>query len=380
MAVQFKVFKKTSQDGNISIYLGRRDYVDHVGSVDSVDGVLLVEPEALKGNKVYGQLVCSFRYGDENEQCANQKTEKSLHLHSEQIYPPTTKVTPTKLQERAMKKLGGNSYPFSFKMPVSAPPSMAITPRDGDEGKPCNVTYYVKAFIGKGEEDNSNKESLIQMTIRRIQYSPTKRERKPCTMVKKDFMLQPGEEDMRGKGKEDTPAVELEISLDKEMYYHGEKISVQISVRNQTNTTVSNIKATAVQCTDVTQFGDRTYRAIVDQKNSTKGCPVQPGTHLEKNLHLVPAVEMSKTRKGVALDGLIENVNAKLASSTLLVNPDDKDKFGMIVTYHVKVKVYMGKLGGELSAELPFVLMNPEPNLKAFMRADSQAKYEVEEE
>merc|ERR1711874_510855 len=163
------------------------------------------------------------------------------------------------------------------------------------------------------------------------------------------------------------------------MYLHGEKISVTVSVRNQTNTTVTNVKATAVQCTEVTQVKEQTYRAVVDQKNSTKMCPVQPGASLEKVIQLVPSVENSKSRKGVALDGLFENINAKLASSTLLVNPGDKDHFGMVVTYHVKVKIYLGQ-AGELSAELPFVLMTPEPNLKAFMRADSQAKYEVEEE
>ncbi|CAL4242311.1 unnamed protein product, partial [Meganyctiphanes norvegica] len=194
----------------------------------------------------------------------------------------------------------------------------------------------------------------------RIQYAPMKRDRKPCTIVKKDFMINPGELDLRGEGAKGVPQVELEMALDKEMYYHGEKISVHISVRNQTNNTVANIKATAVQCTDITMFGDRTYRAVVDQKTSTKGCPVLPGTSLEKNLHLIPTVEGAKSRRGVALDGPNENINAKLASTTLLVKPDDKDQFGMIITYHVKVKVYLGKLGGELSAELPFALMSPE--------------------
>lgn len=38
---------------------------------------------------------------------------------------------------------------------------------------------------------------------------------------------------------------------------------------------------------------------------------------------------------------------------------DQRDAFGMIVSYAVKVKLSLGALGGEISAELPFVLMHP---------------------
>ena len=36
MVVQFKVFKKASPNGKITLYMGRRDFVDHVSSVDPV--------------------------------------------------------------------------------------------------------------------------------------------------------------------------------------------------------------------------------------------------------------------------------------------------------------------------------------------------------
>lgn len=42
-----------------------------------------------------------------------------------------------------------------------------------------------------------------------------------------------------------------------------------------------------------------------------------------------------------------------------LAAPDQRDAFGIIVSYAVKVKLYLGALAGELSAELPFVLMHP---------------------
>lgn len=78
-----------------------------------------------------------------------------------------------------------------------------------------------------------------------------------------------------------------------------------------------------------------------------------------------------------------------------MASPDQRDAFGIIVSYAIKVKLYLGALGGELSAELPFVLMHPkvrkysfhftdeivvnfQPNAKGrLMQADSQADVEV---
>lgn len=45
--------------------------------------------------------------------------------------------------------------------------------------------------------------------------------------------------------------------------------------------------------------------------------------------------------------------------SSRLASPDPRDAFGIVVSYSVKVKLYLGALGGEMTAELPFVLMHP---------------------
>lgn len=36
----------------------------------------------------------------------------------------------------------------------------------------------------------------------------------------------------------------------------------------------------------------------------------------------------------------------------------------------------MGAIGGELTAELPFVLMHPKPNMKKIIKADTLAEVE----
>ncbi|EDL16395.1 arrestin, beta 1, isoform CRA_b [Mus musculus] len=42
-----RVFKKASPNGKLTVYLGKRDFVDHIDLVDPVDGVVLVDPDHL---------------------------------------------------------------------------------------------------------------------------------------------------------------------------------------------------------------------------------------------------------------------------------------------------------------------------------------------
>ena len=88
------------------------------------------------------------------------------------------------------------------------------------------------------------------MNIRRIQFAPSKQGKQPCTIVRKDFMLSPGQ-------------LELEVSLDKQLYYHGEKISTNIVIRNNSNKTVKKVKAAIQQSTDICLFSGGQFRCNV---------------------------------------------------------------------------------------------------------------------
>lgn len=56
MVVAVKVFKKTSPNGKVTVYLGKRDFLDHLDNVDPIDGIVVVDNEYLKGRKVYVQV------------------------------------------------------------------------------------------------------------------------------------------------------------------------------------------------------------------------------------------------------------------------------------------------------------------------------------
>ncbi len=40
------------------------------------------------------------------------------------------------------------------------------------------------------------------------------------------------------------------------------------------------------------------------------------------------------------------------------------------------MKLFLGAVGGELTAELPFVLMHPKPNMRKIIKADTLAEVE----
>lgn len=292
--------------------------------------------------------------------------QKELYLASEMIFPKEkSNPTLTKLQERLLKKLGPNAYPFTFTIQPSAPASITLQQGADEEGDPCGVQYFVKIFTGESESDRSHRRSTVTLGIRKVQYAPTKQGAQPCTVVRKDFMLSPGE-------------LELEVTLDKQLYHHGERIGVNICIRNNSNKVVKKIKAMVQQGVDVVLFQNGQYRNTVATMETSEGCPIQPGSSLQKVMYLMPVISSNKFRRGIALEGQFKHVDGNLASTTLLANPEQRDAFGIIVSYAVKVKLFLGALGGEVSAELPFVLMNPKPNTKGrLMQADSQADVET---
>lgn len=352
MVANFKVYKKCSPNGKLAVYLGKRDFIDYLSGTEPIDGVVLVNQDYVdSGRKVWCQLVCSFRYGREEDEVMGLNFQKDLYLTSEQIFPQVKKPESnlTKLQDRLLKKLGPNAIPFNFTFSQCTPSSVTLQSGPDETGEPCGVSYYVKVYCGETETDLTHKRSTVMMGIRKIQYAPTKQGRQPCTVVRKDFMLSPGE-------------LELEVTLDKQLYNHGETITINICVRNNSNKVVKKIKTLVQQGIDLVIFQNGQFRTVIDAVETQDGCPINPGSTLQKVFYLKPTLQSNKHRRGIALDGMMKREECELASSTLLTSPDVRDSFGIIVSYAAKVKLYLGALGGELTAELPFILMKSKPS------------------
>ena len=159
----------------------------------------------------------------------------------------------TPMQERLIKKLGGNAFPLTFQFPQQSPSSVTLQAGEDDQGKPLGVEYYIKCYVGDNEDEKSHKRSSVSLTIKKLQYAPptrgekcfheVKREifitqniysgrRLPSSLVSKGFTFSQGK-------------INLEATLDREIYYHGEKISANIIVTNNSRKTVKSIKWSA---------------------------------------------------------------------------------------------------------------------------------------
>ncbi|XP_037037572.1 beta-arrestin-1 isoform X2 [Bradysia coprophila] len=393
-----RVFKKSSSNGKITVYLGKRDFVDHITHVDPIDGVVLIDPEYVKDRKVFGHVLAAFRYGREDLDVLGLTFRKDLYLAQEQIYPQTSNDRPlTRLQERLIKKLGQHAFPFYFEVPPHCPASVSLQPAPGDTGKPCGVDYELKAFVGEHIDDKPHKRNSVRLAIRKIMYAPSKLGEQPSIEVSKEFMLKPNK-------------IHLEASLDKELYHHGETISVNVHIANNSNRTVKKIKVSVRQFADICLFSTAQYKCTVAEiesednpvgpgftqskvlivkpelrnnkdkrglaldgqlkhedtnlaSSTIEGSIVQPGFTLSKVFELTPLLANNKDKWGLALDGQLKHEDTNLASSTLIADPSQRENLGIIVQYKVKVKLCIGGplLPGDLVAELPFILMHPKP-------------------
>lgn len=115
------------------------------------DGIIVLDNEYLQEHrKVFGQVVCSFRYGREEDEVMGLNFQKELYLASEQLHPQPEKApakTTSKLQERLLKKLGPNAFPFTFNIQPSAPASVMLQQGHDEVGEPCGVQYFIKVNI-----------------------------------------------------------------------------------------------------------------------------------------------------------------------------------------------------------------------------------------
>ena len=78
----------------------------------------MVDPEYVKDRKVFAQVFAAFRYGREDLDVLGLSFRKDLFVATQQIFPPVKETHPplTKLQERLIRKLGANAYPFFFEV------------------------------------------------------------------------------------------------------------------------------------------------------------------------------------------------------------------------------------------------------------------------
>ncbi|XP_030648086.1 arrestin 3a, retinal (X-arrestin) [Chanos chanos] len=355
-----RVFKKTSGNGQMTLYLGKRDYVDHVDSVDTVEGVLKIDPADLGDRKVWIQLACAFRYGRDDLDVIGLSFRKDIWIKHVQMYPPADhKPKLTEMHDTLLKKAGDQAHPFTFEIPTNLPCSVTLQPGPDDSGKACGVDFEVKAYLAK-EADNPDekvdKKDTCRLVIRKIQFAPSQQGAGAKADICKNFMMS------------DKP-VHMEASLDKEIYYHGDPIPIKIKVKNETNKVVKKIKVTIDQTTDVVLYSaDKYTKNVLTEEFSET---VEANGSLDKTLSVTPLLANNKEKRGLALDGRLKDEDTNLASTTVIRPGMEKEVLGILVSYKLKVNLMVsggGLLGGltasDVTVELPLTLMHPKPQGK----------------
>lgn len=342
-----RVFKKSSPNCKVTVYLGKRDFVDHLDQVDAVDGVILVDPEYLKDRKVFVTLTCAFRYGREDLDVLGLSFRKDLYISTFQAFPPIAEERKpnSRLQERLLKKLGQHAHPFYFTIPQNLPCSVTLQPGPEDTGKACGVDFEIRAFCAKTIEEKIHKRNSVRLVIRKVQYAPEKPGPQPMVETTRSFLMS-------------DRSLHLEASLDKELYYHGEPISVNVHVTNNSTKTVKRVKISVRQYADICLFSTAQYKCPVAQVEADD--QVSSSSTFCKVYTLTPTLDKNREKRGLALDGKLKHEDTNLASSTIVKDVTNKEVLGILVSYRVKVKLVVSR-GGDVSVELPFVLMHPKP-------------------
>ena len=149
----------------------------------------------------------------------------------------------------------------------------------------------------------------------------------------------------------------LELSLDREQYFHGDQITAHVLVTNHSKKTVRSVKVSVVQHTEVTLVSGH-YSKTVASIELREGCPICPGSSYAKEFLLRPSAAENKDRRGIALDGMLKETDTMLATSTKNMS---SETIGIVISYVVRARLYMGAIGGDLHADVPFTLSRLEP-------------------
>uniref|UniRef100_A0A8C9ZT20 S-arrestin n=1 Tax=Sander lucioperca TaxID=283035 RepID=A0A8C9ZT20_SANLU len=339
----------------VGVYMGRRDFVDRVDSVDPVDGVIIIDPEALQRRKVFVTLSCTFRYGRDDMDVMGIAFRRELYMSTRQVYPPLQdleKGVHTKLQAKLLHKLGNNAYPFFFEFPDNLPCSVALQPGLKDVGKQCAVEFEIKAFSAESQDAKVRKRSTVKLLLRKVQYAPDSEG------------VQPSVETMTDK------QIHLKASLDKE-----------VGFGNVSAESCLFLSSSVDQIANVVLYSNDSYVKSVAIEEP--GDSVSPGATLQKVYKLLPLLANNAERKGIALDGKLKHEDTNLASTSIIKEGVLKEVMGIMVSYRVMVKLIVG---GEVGLEVPFKLMHPNPDtedelqFQEFKRCDLKGMIDDEDE
>ncbi|XP_058448500.1 arrestin homolog [Malaya genurostris] len=167
-----RVYKKTSSNQLLTLYLGSRELVARKGVIEPLRGVLYIDPKIINDAKIYGQLTLTFRYGREDEEVMGLKFCNEAVIALQNIWPRAVSTEPevlTPLQEALLDRLGKNAVPFTLEIGTVAPPSVQLLPAKRYTGAPIGTSYDVRVYTAEASADERvQRRSTVRLGIRLI--------------------------------------------------------------------------------------------------------------------------------------------------------------------------------------------------------------------
>lgn len=169
-----RIYKKTSPNALVTLYLGTRDIVSRRGVIDPLRGVLFVDPKYVLGHRLFCQLTLTFRYGREDEEVMGLKFCNEAVIALNQIWPRTEETAPdlSPLQEALLERLGVGAHAFSVEVGIEAPPSVQLIPAKLYSGAPIGTSYDIRAFIADQADEKVQRRSTVKLGIRLVHKIP----------------------------------------------------------------------------------------------------------------------------------------------------------------------------------------------------------------
>uniref|UniRef100_A0A5K4ES66 Putative beta-arrestin 1 n=1 Tax=Schistosoma mansoni TaxID=6183 RepID=A0A5K4ES66_SCHMA len=283
----------------------------------------------------------------------------------------------TPFQLKMINKNNQQTIPFRIILPPSiSPSSVAIQTTQGSNNKPYGINYELTAFIGQRIDDNQPASSTVTIVLRKLTAGPkiTQRPLQPIVeSIKKTINLPCyyGE-------------LFIKASIEKPLYYHDESVCVSIVLDNLCQLPVRKLQVAIVQIAEVFVLTKGTYRSTVDKHFCKVNLPQAGEEQWKYTTILNTNLTDNILKRGVALDGYIrqeknwlasstvlnlsenfkeclemmQNINKNVNNSTDLVIKANKELHGIVISYCVRVRCWIGI--SRCSLYIPFLLMQPE--------------------
>ncbi|CAN8019635.1 unnamed protein product [Ixodes persulcatus] len=225
----------------------------------------------------------------------------------------------------------------------------------GIEG--ANVVSRVPEFdvrYGERSDEKPHKRNTVRMALRCVQYadfpvdglSPMP----PTASVRKTFFFCPGR-------------LDLEAALDKETYNQGDMVRIHVTLSNGSSKTVQRLKVAVLQHVHVCMFTHGRFKNLIGSSDTGPSRPVPPGSTVSRDFD-IKLQSCEKFPVALAIESEFHEEDSavySLSSTTVLVNPKEKNPYGVNVSYEVKVKAILGCIDRPLVVRLPFRVMLPRP-------------------